>query len=457
VVTRQRTGVRDDLHAGESALRGEAFARADDGEGRRRVDGICVAPQDILSWPVLTPFNLCHNLRGTGASDGQARMLQPQTDISRKYFLSIDGLRLFASLNIVLLHFAHIGALQEVVNRPWILSYIIKGPAFHASAFFIIGGFIFTIKFADRVDTFSWTTFFRKRFLDLYPLHFGMTLAMAALIAVRASAASGLDMPNLLYSCFVHLGLLWAVAPFGALELNQPSWALSAFFFCYLCFGPLLKAVAKLRRRRTILVAMVACCIPPLLWSFAYVWTGNGDLYLFFHIFAPIRVCEFALGMLLARFYAAGGSAPRTRWWQSGAVNDLFIIAAVVLVLLNVRWGAANENQDALLRWLSYHIAVLPLYGFLTYRLACGNGLICRVLGNGVVREIGRSSFYPYLIHIPLISWLTWTMEVIYHNDAFLRSDRNVLIFLVVLYAGSTLYSAKVKRVTRVKYAKLSE
>jgi peptidoglycan/LPS O-acetylase OafA/YrhL len=129
----------------------------------------------------------------------------------------------------------------------------------------------------------------------------------------------------------------------------------------------------------------------------------------------------------------------------------------IALVLLNVRLGSADESQTALVRWISYHIVSIPLYAFLTYRLAYGSGLVCRLLSIRVVREIGRSSFYPYLMHIPLISWLTWVLETYFKYNTFLHSNWNILLFIVLLYAGTTFYSMKVKRVVRQKYAKLSE
>jgi len=187
-----------------------------------------------------------------------------------------------------------------------------------------------------------------------------------------------------------------------------------------------------------------------------YLSIGNAELYQFFHLFAPLRVFEFLMGMLVARlFQVSHASAVYRRWWHAAPVNDVVIALTVWLIYLNVKhWG--NPDQTAALRWISYHIMMLPLYCILMYRFACGNGVICRLFAFKQLRLVGRSSFYPYLLHIPLISWLTWILENRFHYNRFLFSPINVVVFILVLYVGSTIYSELVKRKIRLKYTKTS-
>ncbi|HEX2957175.1 MAG TPA: acyltransferase family protein, partial [Chitinispirillaceae bacterium] len=207
-----------------------------------------------------------------------------------KYFRSIDGLRLLASINIVLLHLEGIGGLNNLNGAPGWLFKLIKGPAFHASIFFLLGGFIFTIKFSSQAQNFKTLPFLRKRFSELFPLHIITTAIMIIMFVIRYSANEDFNLIKLFYSSLIHLSLLYSFFPFFSYTLNTPSWALSAFFLCYLLFGPVLRLIVPVNRKRLLLTLAFFCCIPVLLWGLLYGVLGTPEkLYHFFHIFAPIR------------------------------------------------------------------------------------------------------------------------------------------------------------------------
>ena len=106
---------------------------------------------------------------------------------SRKshYFSSIDGLRFFASLNIVLFHLEFMGGFNELNGSPGWFFRIIKGPTLHATFFFFLGGFIFTTKFFPALEHFNLKQFLFKRFRELYPLHLITTLLMTILFVME--------------------------------------------------------------------------------------------------------------------------------------------------------------------------------------------------------------------------------------------------------------------------------
>lgn len=369
-------------------------------------------------------------------------MTQPATH-KKRYFLAVDGLRLMASINIVLFHLQGIGGLYDLHEKPQWFFRILKGPAFHASIFFMLGGFIFTIKFARQAATFNNRAFLIKRFKELYPLHFITTLAMVALKVVHNLPTGTLDIPKLLLSTFMHLSMLWSFIPFGTYALNRPSWALSAFFLCYLLFGPMLRLVLKINRKRTCMLSALLCMVPLLLWGLLYGELGTPDhLYAFFHIFAPIRFFEFVAGMVLARFFQL---SVRDEHAPIGAhlLNDLIIIGVFALIYLNL---FLQRSDNALLVYMSYHLFMSPLYFFLLYALATERGIIARTLSLPFVRKTGRSSFYPYLIHIPLISVITYFCEHYLAYYKFLHRPYNILIFTVLLYSGAYVYVNHVRK-----------
>ncbi len=375
--------------------------------------------------------------------DFSDRMELPMRSSSIRYFKAVDGLRLLASINIVLFHLQGIGGLYDLHEKPQWIFRILKGPAFHASIFFMLGGFIFTIKFAHIAHSFDHRAFLKKRFLELYPLHLFTTLAMIALRVIHELPRGSLDIPKLIFSAFMHLSLLWSVFPFHSFALNRPSWALSAFFLCYLLFGPALKLVTGIDKRR-ICIAIATCCLIPILsWSLLYGALGTPErLYQFFHIFAPIRFFEFLAGMALARFFELSSRKGRSSAVR-GVLNDMMITTAIALVFLNL---GLQRSERPLIVYISYHVFMLPLYFVILYGLAIERGVIARVLSFEAVRKTGRSSFYPYLIHIPLISIICYICENVFSYYRFLHRPSYIALFMTALYAGSYFYVNHVRK-----------
>jgi peptidoglycan/LPS O-acetylase OafA/YrhL len=353
----------------------------------------------------------------------------------KNYFASIDGLRLLASINIVLFHLERAGALDSLHGSPGWLFSIIKGPAFHASLFFILGGFIYGAKYADRERTFDWRTFFTKRLKTLYPLHAVTTLIMVLLLVFSNAV---INVPRLGFSVLVHLSGTWALWPQNAYRLNSPAWALSAFFLCYLLLGPVLHLTARLVTRKSLLLAM-ACAITPIaLWSLLYVAIDKPQWYHFFHVFAPIRFFEFILGLLLARMYLLNPA----RSAIPSFVNDLIFLALIVCIYYNVKWEAYSSDGW---KFFQYHTFMVPLYAVLVYRMVRAGGFVASFFALKPIRSIGMSSFYPYLLHIPLSSVACFIAWRVFGVDGLFHEPLPLIIFMVALYVGSALVWGKLR------------
>ncbi|MDG5815433.1 acyltransferase [Chitinispirillales bacterium ANBcel5] len=357
------------------------------------------------------------------------------------YFTAIDGLRLLASINIVLFHMEISGGLNDLGGSPGWLFRIIKGPAFHATAFFLLGGFIFTTKFHSKVSTFNNWSFLKKRFKELYPLHLLTTVFMTALYVYRRVGVEELSLQNILSSLFMHLTFLWSLFPFGTLPLNRPSWALSAFFLCYLLFGPMLKWVSALTTKKSVYFYIFVASLPLIGWGMLYwIIETPQNYYFFFHIFGGIRLFEFVLGMLLARLYLLRKEKSSNNTFI--LKDDLIFLGTLTLIFLNL---GLQTKGNPVLTWFSYHFFMTPLYMIALYTVALQRGVISKFLSFKLFRKVGRASFYPYLLHIPLMSLTTLICENVFGYRRFLHSPINVTLFIVILYVGSYFYVDKVK------------
>jgi len=372
-----------------------------------------------------------------------------------RYFTAIDGMRLLASVNVVLFHLQYIGGLHDMGGSPGWFFRLVKGPAFHASLFFILGGFIFTTKFAASVTDGSFKSwwFIKKRFSELYPLHLITTLTMAALYLIRRWGTDTMDIPNLICSTLMHLSFLWSFCPIGTMNLNTPSWALSAFFLCYVLFGPVLKWALCIKTRRAAVVWMALFTLPLAAWGWLYAAAGlpnHDNYYQFFHGFAPVRFFEFGLGMLLARFMMMReeNKRPSATGAIAGLRYDAVFVLTVALIFISL---SPSVRTNPAITWFSYHVLMIPLYLLMIYTVSQDKGIFARILSTKIIQKLGRTSFYPYLAHIPLISVITTFCERVLDYKKFLHSPLNILIFMILLYGVSYIYVYAVRNKRREK------
>ena len=364
------------------------------------------------------------------------------------YFKSIDGLRLFASVSVVLYHYERMGGFNDLGGAPALFFRILKGPAFHASLFFMLAGFIFNIKYAPHVKQFSSKVFLKSRFRQLYPLHLITTLAMAPFMIFD----NGLSISKMAFSLFMHLSLLWPVFPFYSYTMNQPSWALAAFFYCYLLFKPMLQFVNGIEKRRMVLLCLGVPVSVTILWSLLFAWVGyKNDLYVFFHVFPLMRIFEFMAGMLVSRLFIIRTDKERHPIFRSGWYNDAVIIGTLFLIYASI---ALRSGAEDIQLWFSYHFMLPVLFMILLYRFARGNGFLSMLMAFPIVRNLGKSSFYPYLLHIPLIAWISFFLNKYFGYNQFLHSPTNVIAFVSGMYLVSMLYTVYFRKRPVSKFKK---
>ncbi len=369
------------------------------------------------------------------------------------YFHSIDGLRLFAAMNVVLFHYQDVGGFYNMGGTPVWFFNVIKAPAFHASLFFILSGFIFTMKYLPHYKTFEHKKFLLSRFRDLYPLHVGTTCAMALL---KLIASDSVNLQKMAYSVFIHLSFLYAFIPFNTYGLNRPSWALSAFVLCYVMLPVLLRLVYKVRKRRYTVLLMVLCLVPGVVWWIVYSnFVNDPSFYQFYHSFGFIRIFEFIIGMLMARHFMISYCvrSKKSEGVKRGKLEAVFFDSLILLSFAMIYVSIVFRDETRpLYNKLSYHVFLIVPFVLLLASLARERGIIPKFFALPAVRLMGQSSFYPYLLHIPLMSWFCWILSSFFGYKKFLHSPLNVFGFVIMLYAISCLYWNIVRKRKRKRY-----
>jgi peptidoglycan/LPS O-acetylase OafA/YrhL len=215
------------------------------------------------------------------------------------------------------------------------------------------------------------------------------------------------------------------------MKLNEPSWSLTSFFMCY-AITPWFSRWLFRQNYRTLWVLFGTLFIPGILWAVFFgasdnLWfSGYEAKYRFFHIFAPVRIFEYLFGMVLFRLYSEGGFDFLKKKFASG-VAQAVVLAAIYgsLFLLRPEWNPG-------VNYFFHHSLPILLYGLFLLSLLSGKGFAARFFCIPLVRKVGRASFYPYLIHLPIIT-IAWGI-------CNLNKPLNTLILMVFIYTVSTLY-----------------
>ncbi len=143
--------------------------------------------------------------------------------------------------------------------------------------------------------------------------------------------------------------------------------------------------------------------------------------------------------MVPARIFMLGdsGKPQGTRVWPRAVYGDLAFLCTVALLYANL---CLRVEQGATVVWFFYHVLTLPLYLALVWLTATGQGIIAWMLASPLVSRAGQSSFYPYMLHMPVAAWICWLEERRGHGDRILFHPGKVVLFILLLYAGSALY-----------------
>jgi len=302
-------------------------------------------------------------------------------DEKRPRLPALTGLRFFAALWVVMLHYAgsRPGALPSfpLLSRGWL----------GVNMFFVLSGFILaytglngaTLRRTHRA-------FWWARFSRIYPAYL-LALAVAFTPLVH-------EWRYLAHPWAVMLStplLLQSWMPFDTRYWNPPGWSLSVEALFYLGFPFLAPAVARLSRPRLlILIAplwLIALTLPAL-----YSAAVASPIVLYVN--PLLRLPEFLIGICAGCVFARD-QRRLPRWAAPVSLGALLGIVAVAAL-------APASVDDALT-----HGALDPLFALLFYVLAWQAGPVARCFSLPAVVVLGEASYSLYLLHVPLWDCLT--------------------------------------------------
>ncbi|CAM5519320.1 MULTISPECIES: acyltransferase family protein [Streptomyces] len=249
---------------------------------------------------------------GTGSAAGRTRLTRLD---------SLTGLRFPAALLVFAYHASFMGLFADAELNGDFYQAVAQAGGLGVSFFFVLSGFVLTWS-ARPGDTAR--AFWRRRFVKIYPNY---VIAWALALIVFASAAT--TVPQAVANLFMLQ--VWVPDFWINFGVNPPSWSLAAEAVFYLSFPLLYAGIRRIPADRlkywttAVLIAVIATPVladlflaeTPLIpgedTSELQYWAG--------YILPPVRLLDFALGILVARLVLAG------RWRGPGMTVSAVLLA----------------------------------------------------------------------------------------------------------------------------------
>ncbi|MFF4562644.1 acyltransferase family protein [Streptomyces sp. NPDC001435] len=328
---------------------------------------------------------------GVGAQAAEAA--EPKrAQISR--LPSLTGLRFLAALAVFAHHaFLPIPPLRLLADDRTefrLFRWFDQAGGLGVSFFFVLSGFVLTWSARDNDTT---TGFWRRRFVKIYP-NYVVAWVLAMVLFASDYTSTRIAVANLF------MVQVWVPKYFTNFSVDSPSWSLGVEAVFYLSFPLLLAVFRRIDARHLkywIIGAIAAVWATPAVAYAAFPKTplvpSGQDLsvsaYWFSYVLPPVRMVDFALGILVALAVKHG------RWRNIGMIPSFVLLAGGY--------------------WLTYHVPYL--YGqraamIIPIALLIAAAATADIEGrfslfrNRTMVWLGEISFAFYLLHYIALSWL---------------------------------------------------
>lgn len=310
--------------------------------------------------------------------------------------------------------------------------------------FFILSGFVLSIGCGPRIEdgTFQYIQFLRKRLAKIYPLHL-VTFTIALFMSIVAGVKFNIIKTLLHVFMLQEFTLSEDMLRYG----TGLSWFLGALFFCYLLF-PFLYRQLTISRNRVfgalltiyilLALAIESCC-------------NNSAIDDFVYAFPPLRVIDFAIGIILYRLYIAN-IAIRIKQWICRQSAFMLSILDIIVVSISALTFIPYSSLPSCIRlaplfWLPFSLSI--------YWFAISSntqGVITKLLNQRSLVFLSNISFEIYMLHGIVITLCIYIWGHIIGYD----SVCNPILFAICLILSivAAYLFAIIMRIGRYMYKK---
>ncbi|GAA4416096.1 acyltransferase [Nibrella viscosa] len=345
-----------------------------------------------------------------------------------KRFIVLDGFRGAFALIVALYHFKPgpglVGKTLLIANG-W----------FFVDFFFVLSGFVIFYNYSKMSRSEEQLSFLYKRFLRLYPLHFGILLAFLVFEILKYFLYSSghFSNPPFQDENFVSfLANIFLVQSYGLsipalehLSWNTPSWSISAEFFSYIVFCFTIPIINRLKVSGQLLTFLVFS-----LASLVFLIIANdGSTSLKIGAHFGIFRCSYSffLGCFACILFN------EVSWYQPSTPTRnmviLFTIAEISILCLSI----------LMVCYLPYNYSyIAPVaFFFCIFIFSFELGWLSGVLNNPFTQKLGTLSYSIYMVNALITVFFEILLLRVVKIKSPLLYDLMIIPYLTVIYLVS--------------------
>lgn len=324
---------------------------------------------------------------------------------------------------------------------------------FSVSGFFVISGFLLTLKYYET-DADNFTNPFRfaiGRIKSIYPVYI-LTILMLLPISIYRIVHHSLALKDYLSTLFVDVFLLQSWFPHIKLagSINDVSWFLSTIFFLYLLFPFVLRLIKKINKDLVLIgffVLSAAISIVLLLFiRKMFILPDNLFYFWLIYRFPVFRINDFLAGCVAAVFYEKYLKTAKLNVYVGSLLE---VLALAVIPLATYIGRLCGQDQRTVFLSNPVTIFILPAT-FTVIIFTLEKGILSRIMSLDFLVKCGGLSSDVFLIHYVFIYYI-YFLRFDFFFGAFGKPN---LLTRVAIIIGSYLTAAIIRAILSVLHKK---
>lgn len=307
---------------------------------------------------------------------------------------------------------------------------LLRQSSLAVSGFIILSGFLTGYIYANKKikSTFDFT---RKRIVKFLPLHIIMLLIMIGISGIF-NIHNFSELLVFLKKIFFNIFLLqsWVNDKSYYFSFNGVTWFLSTYLFLCILTKLFLSAIKRINKQKhhNILLILLSILLFYLTLLIVYLvnkYNLNAEYWIY--VFPPARVFEYVIGMIF------GLLCTNTKI-NFKYDNIVFTVLEILSVIIMVVWIHYNVFDIFSLLRKEYNSWIIPLV-LIIVTFSYQKGIISKLFSMKVLVFLGEISMYMFMIHQPLITYMTRsTGKVVHYRYLGLYMFILTIVLSIIIY-----------------------
>ncbi len=325
------------------------------------------------------------------------------------YFRQLGFIRFALAIGVVLFHYS---LTFEPFNHG-VLNTLVKESAFRVSFFFFISGFVMALVY-PRTSNKEKVTFWKRRLSRIGPMYLiSFLITLLLVLTLKGAAPKGIALIS-------HFLMLQSIVPGYTLDLNYPTWSVSAEVFFYLLFPFINQWLNKKN-------------LPVLFLTLVIIWLAQAIQHVYFvdHLFdGSKKMGEFIDAFPLWHFPTFMSGMITAHLIRTDALRSFFEKFALLTLATGIGGLLLIVMTENIIRPYIHNGSLMPLYFLIVLSFYYGHNWVGKLMAHPLLVKSGDLSFSIFLFQYPLWLIMHDSMHAINGTVGFFA-----YLFLLILLA----------------------